>query len=237
MNDSLRSLVETGLGLRLSDAEVAAFDTYAEQLIAWNQHTNLTAITDREAIQVKHFLDSLSILILPELPEAARVIDVGSGAGLPGLALKIARPEWNLTLLEATGKKVAFLDHMIASLGLPGVVTLNMRAEDAGQDTEHRAGYDLVVARAVARLPVLAEYLLPLCRPGGLCIAMKGGSAANEIQDAGPAIQLLGGELERMQSVSLPDVEEIRYLICLRKTGNSPSKYPRRAGIPAKKPL
>lgn len=235
MSNNLSQLAKTHLNLDLSEAMIAQFQRYTDEIIAWNARFNLTSITDPTEIQIKHFLDSLSVLTLADLPDQARVIDVGSGAGLPGLALKIVRPSWHMTLLEATGKKVDFLNHMISTLDLKGITAVKMRAEEAGVDAHHREKYDLVVARAVARLPVLLEYLLPLCKIGGLCIAMKGESAHEEAAESKYAIQALGGKLDHIELAPLPEMQH--FLICIRKANKTPPEFPRRPGIPAKKPL
>jgi len=235
MSSNLQQLVKTHLNLDLSEVMVAQFQRYTSELIAWNERFNLTSITDPAEIQIKHFLDSLSVLTLADLPDQARMIDVGSGAGLPGLALKIVRPSWHMTLLEATGKKVDFLKYMITALDLKNTTAVKMRAEEAGQESHHREKYDLVVARAVARLPVLLEYLLPLCKIGGRCIAMRGESAHEEIAGVEYAIQALGGKLDQIERAPLPEMQH--FLICIRKANKTPPEYPRRPGIPAKKPL
>src|SRR5258706_3925379 len=159
------------LGVDLTQSQLEAFQLYSVLLREWNERVNLTAITEPEAIEVRHFADSLSGLKVIQQRQGQRLIDVGTGAGFPGLPLKIACPEMDVTLLEATSKKVAFLDHVIAELGLNGVWTVNARAEEAGQLADHREQYDWAVARAVARMPVLAEYLLPLVKVGGRCLA------------------------------------------------------------------
>lgn len=224
-------------GISLTDAQTAAFEAYHQALIAWNSHTNLTAITDVEGVRVRHFLDSLSIAKANPLAAGAYVIDVGTGAGFPGLPLKIAYPQLQMTLLEATGKKIAFLDHVIHALDLHGVRTVNARAEDAGQLPAHRARYDLVLARAVARLPILLEYLLPLAKVGGQCIAMKGKTAHEEAGISEKALRALGGKLREIMPITLPDVEEPHYLVVVEKTEATPRQYPRKPGIPTKKPL
>src|SRR5258706_1140897 len=169
------------LNLELTPAQLAAFQTYADELARQNQEFNLTGIIDAKGIQVKHFLDSLSILLaLP--PGPLRVIDIGTGAGFPGLPLKIARPELALTLAEATGKKVTFCEGLVAKLSLAGVTVLKARAEDLGQDPAQRERYDWVLARAVAEMPVLAEYLLPLAAVGGHALAQKGAGAPQETE-------------------------------------------------------
>ncbi len=221
----------------LTPAQLAAFRTYADELRAWNQKFNLTAITDLEGIQVKHFLDSLSILKALPAGGPLRLIDVGTGAGLPGLALKIVCADLRLTLVEATGKKVAFCQAMVARLQLSGVTVIKARAEEIGQDPAHREQYDWAVARAVADMPVLAEYLLPLVRRGGHALAQKGESALAETHAAEGAVHRLGAQLERIVPVELPGIVETRYLVVFKKTAATPPAYPRRPGVPSKSPL
>ncbi len=235
--DSLIAGVRTLLGLELTPAQIAAFQTYADELRAWNERFNLTAITDPEGIQVKHFLDSLSLLALLPGDSAGRLIDVGTGAGFPGLPLKIMRPTLRLTLVEATGKKVTFCEAVAAKLGLRDVTVIKARAEEIGQVPEHREQYDWAVARAVAELPVLAEYLLPLVRVGGQAIAQKGANAPQEAQAAEAAVQRLGGRLAATRPVALPGVAETRYLVVYDKVTPTPPAYPRRVGVPSKAPL
>lgn len=226
------------LGIPLTAAHEAAFEIYARELAAWNTHTNLTAITDPDAVRVRHFLDSLTVSRAATLRPGVRVIDVGTGAGFPGLPLKIIYPDIHLTLLEATGKKIAFLRHIAGMLGInAGIDFVHARAEEAGHMPEHRAAYDLVLARAVARLPVLLEYLLPLAKVGGRCVAMKGHTAHEEAEASKRALQTLGGRLASIESVDLPAVDEPHYLVVVDKVAHTPSVYPRRPGLPAQKPL
>ena len=224
----------------LTPAQLAAFRTYADELCAWNEKFNLTSIRDLEGIQVKHFLDSLSILkVLSSAGSRGplRLIDVGTGAGFPGLPLKIMCPELRLTLVEATGKKVAFCRAMAAKLQLSGVTVVKARAEEIGQDPAHREQYDWAVARAVAEMPVLAEYLLPLVKRGGHALAQKGENAPAETHTAEAAVRRLGGQLERIVPVELPGIVETRYLVIFVKTAATPPAYPRRPGVPSKNPL
>jgi 16S rRNA (guanine527-N7)-methyltransferase len=230
------------LGLRLSDKQLAAFQLYYEELVAWNQKFNLTAITEYEQVQVRHFLDSLSCLLAEEVRRAlarpdARAIDVGSGAGFPGIPLKLVCPGLQLTLLEATGKKVTFLEHIVARLGLQRVTAVHARAEELGHDPAQREAYDLALARAVADLPALVEYALPFCKPGGWFVAQKGETGAAEAWKAGKALELLGGELRRVLHIELSGLPEDRSLVVVAKVSPTPAAYPRRPGIPTKRPL
>ncbi len=223
-------------GWVLTEAQRQAFQVYQEELMAWNRRANLTAITDPEETQIKHFLDSLTCLLAFPAGLGWRVIDVGSGGGFPGLPVRIVRPDLSFTLLESVGKKVEFLRHMVSSLGLVDVTILHGRAEDWGHVPEHREGYHVVLARAVAELRVLAELTLPFCRVGGVVIAQKKAGIDEEIGGAQRAIAALGGTLSRCLPVALPGVEP-RQLVVMGKVNHTPARYPRRAGIPQKRPL
>ncbi len=234
--DALLAGAHALLNLELTPAHLAAFQLYADELRAWNEKSNLTAITDPHGIQIKHFLDSLSLLKVMR-PAKQTVVDVGTGAGFPGLPLKIVCPDIRLTLIEATGKKIAFCEHIVATLKLSGVSVVKARAEDVGQDPAHRERYDWVLARAVAEMPVLAEYLLPLAKRGGRVLAQKGEGAPAETHRAESAIRMLGGELEQLTPIELPGIVETRYLVVLKKCAATPPAYPRRPGTPTKAPL
>jgi 16S rRNA (guanine527-N7)-methyltransferase len=223
--------------ITLTPEQAAQFEEYARLLVEWNQRINLTAISDPDGIQVRHFLDSLTICRVLPMIAGLRLIDVGTGAGFPGLPLKIACPDIEVTLLEATGKKVHFLDEVIAALGLRGVDTLKARAEEAGQMPDRREAYDAALARSVARLPVLLEYLLPLVRVGGRCIAMKGETAAAEIADSRRALAALGGRVLNIETVQLPGVADAHHLVVVEKIAQTPPMYPRKPGMPTQKPL
>jgi 16S rRNA (guanine527-N7)-methyltransferase len=225
------------LGVRLSRRQIKAFEIYERELLAWNARTNLTAIRDPREIRNKHFLDSLSCLLVLREGSTERVIDVGTGAGFPGLVIKIALPGVQLTLVDSVGKKVDFCQHLVSVLALDGVEVIQERAEAIGQDPRHRQCYDWALARAVANLSVLAEYLLPLVRVGGGMLAMKGESGPAEAHTADHAIHLLGGHLRQLVPVMLPGVADKRYLVVADKVAATPDGYPRRTGIPIKRPL
>jgi 16S rRNA (guanine527-N7)-methyltransferase len=224
-------------GVDLSPEQQRAFRRMAATLLDWNRHVNLTAITEPNEVEIRHFLDSISVLRAVKLQPGAKVIDVGAGAGFPGLPLRIVCPQIALALLESTGKKAEYLQHVVNLLELGNVQVVNLRAEEAGQDPAHREQYDVALARAVARLPVLVEYLLPLLKVGGKMVALKGESAAQEVTAAQEALRLLGGEMRRLLPVELPEVAETHYLVIIEKVAASPAKYPRRAGVPSRKPL
>jgi 16S rRNA (guanine527-N7)-methyltransferase len=222
-------------GLTLDQRQLGQFATYARELRRWNERINLTAITDEREIVTRHFLDSLRCA-LSWGASPGSLIDVGTGAGFPGLPLKILRPELRLTLVESIEKKAAFLKHIAAELDLSEVVMLVARAETAGHDIAHRERYDVATARAVAELRVLAEYCLPLCRVGGRFLAPKGDLIEREIADAQATIGRLGGQISGVEVVDLPDVER-RTLVVVEKLAPTPGQYPRAVGVPAKRPL
>ncbi len=225
------------LGLRLSRRQLEAFARYEQLLLEWNRRVNLTAIRHPEAIRVKHFLDSLTCLLVMSNPSNQRVVDVGTGAGFPGLPLKIACPSLSLTLVESVGKKAAFCQAVIEELELPFVTIQTLRAEEIAHLPEHREKYDWAIARAVANLPTLVEYLLPLVRIGGSALAMKGESAPAEVHQAEYAVEILGGKVRKLIPIHLPQVAEDRYLVVIDKTAATPPQYPRKVGIPEKRPL
>jgi 16S rRNA (guanine527-N7)-methyltransferase len=227
----------TLLNLRLSQRQLACFERYEKELLDWNEKFNLTAIRDVEGVRTKHFLDSLTCLQAWRETPPASLIDVGTGAGFPGIPLKILYPTLTLTLLESVGKKAEFCRHVVKVLGLERVDVVQARAEEIGQDKKYRERYDWAVARAVAGLPTLVEYLLPLARVGGGVLAQKGESGPAEAQAAERSIRLLGGHLRQLLKVNLPGVVEDRYLIVIDKAAATPPNYPRRVGVPLKTPL
>lgn len=230
------------LAIPLSSRQLSQFQRYYEGLVRWNARVNLTSITGYEEVQVKHFLDSLSIAASGIVAQSAwkggiKVIDIGAGGGLPGLPLKIAFPNIRLTLVDSVGKKTKFLETLVAELGLVGVEVLTARAEQLGHDPGYREQFDLAVSRAVSKLSTLLEYCLPLVRVGGAFIAPKKGDISAELTGAQRAIAVLGGRLWSIQTIRLPGDTEDRYLVAVKKEHQTPDTYPRRTGIPAKRPI
>jgi 16S rRNA (guanine527-N7)-methyltransferase len=221
----------------LNEHHLESFKIYASELIEWNERFNLTAITDPIDIEVKHFLDSLTCLRGIGLRPEGKLIDIGSGAGFPGLPLKITCPSLKVTLVESIGKKVEFCRHIVERLRLEAVEVFHDRAERLGHQDVHRQTYDWAVARAVAALPVLAEYDLPFLRLGGRAIIMKGETGPAEAHTAEGALQILGGRVAQLIPLELPQIVETRYLVLIDKVAATPVKYPRRPGIPEKRPL
>jgi len=227
------------LGFEFTPQQLEQFQLYYQELIDWNRRINLTAITDYEEVQVKHFLDSLTVVLALEQPlgEGMKLIDVGTGAGIPGIPLKIALPDIELVLLDATKKKAVFLEHIVQRLELNGVEIVVGRAEEIAHQAGYRQKFDLVLSRAVAGLPALVELTLPFCAIGGRFIAQKKGDIEQEVQAAQRAISIMGGKLTEVKKVELADFADKRWLVAIDKVGETPSPYPRRPGIPAKRPL
>lgn len=233
------------LGLALTPAQLVQFQQYYTELVRWNEKFNLTAITEYTDVQVKHFLDCLVALpiIAEEIGEPQppvtpyHLLDVGAGAGFPGVPLKLAAPRLKLTLMDGTGKKVTFLKTLVAQLGLANTAVVQGRAEEMGRVTAYRGQFDLVTARAVAPLNTLVEYLLPFARRGGLVVVYKGASAPQEFIEARRAIELLGGETVRLAPVRVPLLGEQRFILLIKKVRATPERYPRGQGLPRKKPL
>jgi 16S rRNA (guanine527-N7)-methyltransferase len=226
------------LGIKLNSQQLEQFDTYYRELLEWNRKINLTSITDFKEVQLKHFLDSLTISLAIEQPTTSRrFIDVGSGAGFPGLPLKIAFPSIKLVLLEATGKKAAFLRHLVQKLELNEVEVVVGRAETVAHDTRYRQQFDTVLCRAVAPLSVVVELTLPLCAIGGSTIIQKKGDIDTELGQAARAIETLGGSQPELRKIELTEFTDRRYLVLIKKESATPEKYPRRPGIPVKRPI
>ncbi len=235
--DKLARDAQALFNIHITGRQVMALITYEKELIEWNQKFNLTAIRDSDSIRTKHFLDSFSCVLAWKASPPERLIDVGTGAGFPGIPLKILYPNLRLTLVESVGKKAMFCQHIVRVLGLEHVNVIQTRAESLGQSPQHREKYDWAVARAVANLNVLGEYLLPLVKVGGMALAQKGESGPAEAQSAEKALELLGGKLKQLITVNLPGVADDRYLVVVEKVAATPPKYPRKPGIPMKQPL
>lgn len=229
------------LGIKLNTRQVKQFELYYQELIEWNKKINLTAITDYSSVQVKHFLDSLTIILaLPEEEVEGpnfSILDIGTGAGFPGVPLKILFPQSRLSLIEPTMKKTAFLHHIIRKLELENVEVLNSRAEEAAHLPRYREQFALVLSRAVAFLPTLVELTLPFCQVGGKFIAQKKGEIDQEINKAQEAITLMGGKLDQTKKIELDEFSDARYLVIIDKIYPTPSKYPRRLGLPRRRPI
>jgi 16S rRNA (guanine527-N7)-methyltransferase len=227
------------LGLELTPSQLEQYEIYYQELLDWNKRVNLTHITDYEEVQIKHFLDSLTLVLVwqPAVNAGFHLIDVGTGAGIPGIPLKIVFPDIKLVLLEAVAKKAAFLRHITYKLGLDDVEIVVGRAEEVAHLPQYREKFDLVLSRAVAPLPTVVELVLPFCAVGGSFIAQKKGDIKSELSQAAYAIGVLGGRLREVKPVDLEEFADKRYLVVVDKASPTPQKYPRRPGIPAKRPL
>ena len=211
------------------------FEDYMKLLLEWNEKINLTAITEEDDIILKHFVDSLTIL--KYIKEGKTIVDVGTGAGFPGLPVKIARDDADVTLVDSLNKRILFLEDVIEKLKLKKIKTLHFRAEEFGQNKKYRESFDIATSRAVANLSTLVEYLLPLVKVGGICICMKGSEIVEELENSKKAINVLGGEIERVEEFTLPESDIKRNIVIIRKINSTPIKYPRKAGTPSKEPI
>lgn len=239
MRDDAERTFQEGLhqlGLALSEGQREQFVRYCEELLDWNTRVNLTAIKNPGEVQIKHFLDSLSLLLVYDRP-AAHLFDIGTGAGFPGLALKIVRPQWQVVLLEATGKKVTFLRHVIDTLHLTGVEAVHGRAEELAHKSQYRASFDVVTARAVAALPTLLEYSAPFCRVGGDIVLLKKGDISGELAQGQRAAKQLGASFKEDVLVTLPGLDDNRRLLVWQQQRLCPPQYPRSGAAIAKKAL
>lgn len=237
----MKTLLKDAKWLRISldQDQIEAFQTYEQALLSEGRRAGLTAIRDSESIERRHFLESLALLAALEEAGALgeRVIDIGTGAGFPGLPMKIARPQLRLTLLEATGKKAAFLRSLVERLGLRDVTVVHGRAEELAHDPAQRGAYDLALARALSPLPALVELALGFLRTGGFLAAPKGSRAKREVQEATAALAACGGAVQAVRRLALPSARIAPTLVIIRKVSDTPERFPRRSGIPAKRPL
>ena len=225
------------LGITLTDTQKEQFNKFYELLVEWNKVMNLTGITEYEEVNEKHFVDSLSIVKAIDINKIDTVIDIGTGAGFPGIPLKIAFPHLKIVLLDSLNKRINFLNTVISELGLNDIKTIHGRAEDFAKQGEYREQFDLCVSRAVANLTSLSEYCIPYIKVGGLFIPYKSGEIDEEVLQAKKAIHILGGKLEEVIKFQLPDTEINRSFVKISKTQNTAKKYPRKAGLPTKEPL
>ncbi len=225
------------LGITLNDKQINQFIQYYELLVEWNSFMNLTAITDFDEVLKKHFIDSLSMIKAFDLSQIIKLIDIGTGAGFPGIPLKIAFPHLEITLLDSLNKRVKFLNEVINQLGLSNIVAIHGRAEDYAKDNKLRKKYDICVSRAVANLSTLSEYCLPFVKIDGRFISYKSEKLNEEIKEAQKAISILGGEVEGQVDFTLPYSDIYRNLLIIRKVKDTPNKFPRKAGLPAKEPI
>jgi 16S rRNA (guanine527-N7)-methyltransferase len=224
--------------IELSEHQLSQFEIYFKELVAWNEKMNLTAITEREQVYVKHFFDSLSVSFFVSIQESSRLADIGSGAGFPSIPLKIAFPHLQVTIIDSLHKRIQFLHHLTNALGLSDVQCVHGRAEDIARMSDHREKYDVVTARAVAKLAVLNEFCLPFTAVGGLFVAMKGSEIKDELNEAAYSLKELRGKTIQSHRFELPDAEKsTRHLIVIQKLAATSTKYPRKAGTPLKSPL
>jgi 16S rRNA (guanine527-N7)-methyltransferase len=224
-------------GINLTETQIAQYNRYFELLIEWNEKINLTAITAPKDVAIKHIIDSITAYDAALFREGTTVIDVGTGAGFPGLPLKIFCPEIKLTLMDSLNKRIKFLQTVVEELGLTDVECVHARAEEGARNKKYRESFDIAVSRAVARLPVLCEYCLPFVKKGGHFIALKGMQYNDEAEEAVKAIKVMGGSRTEIRPVKLPEIDDKRAVIIINKTMPTPKTYPRKAGTPTKNPI
>lgn len=224
-------------GITVTEEQVHQFESYYEILVEWNEKMNLTGITEREQVYTKHFYDSITLAFYVDMAEVSTMADIGSGAGFPGIPLKICFPHLKLTIVDSLNKRINFLKHVADSIGLSGIELIHGRAEEVARKQGYRDGFDLVTARAVARMAVLNEFCLPFTKVGGRFAAMKGSDPVEEVKEAGRSLKELRGELQTIHSFSLPIEESDRHIVIIGKKGATPSKYPRKAGTATKTPI
>ena len=225
------------LEISLSEEQLQQFFTYYEMLVEKNKVMNLTAITEKEEVIDKHFIDSISLNKAMDVTKPLKILDLGTGAGFPGIPLKIAYPNLELTLLDSLNKRIKFLDEVIEALSLEGIVTIHGRAEDYAKQASYREQFDICVSRAVANLATLSEYCLPYVKEGGCFISYKSGSVEEELEQSKKAIFELGGKVKEVIAFTLPETDIERTFVVIEKVRKTPKKYPRKAGLPSKEPI
>lgn len=236
-NENLFDTELQKLGITLSEVQKEQFDRYYELLIEWNKVMNLTGITEYDEVILKHFIDSLTIVKIKDMNTVTSLIDVGTGAGFPGIPIKIAFPHIRIVLLDSLNKRLKFLNTVIEELNLTSIETLHGRAEDHARKAEYREQFDLCVSRAVANLSTLSEYCIPFVKKDGDFISYKSGASDEEIKQSEKAVKILGGKIEKTEKFMLAGTDMGRALVQIRKTKNTPNRYPRKAGVPSKEPL
>ena len=226
------------MGIFLTSYQMEMFRDYHSELVEWNKRINLTGINDFEEVQIKHFLDSLTVAtVIRNMKKNLKIADIGTGAGLPGIPLKIVFPDMYLTLIEATLKKARFLEEVASKLRLKDIEIIAERAETVAHDIKHREKFDVAVSRAVASMPSLAEMMLPFCNIGGCCIVQKKGDINREVEQSQRAIALMGGRLREVKPVEIKELSDARWLVVIDKVQSTPENYPRRPGMPEKRPI
>ena len=238
MNDDFKNkMIELSriINIEITDEQLLSYFTYMNLLLEWNEKVNLTAITEINEVILKHFIDSMTVLKF--LEESEDIIDVGTGAGFPGIPIAIMNPNKRITLLDSLNKRINFLNEVCNKLKIDNVKTIHGRAEDFGQNKDYREKYDIAISRAVANMTTLSEYLIPFIKLGGRCICMKGNEIEEELEQAKYAIKLLGGKIERVEKFNLPNSDIERNIVIIKKIQETPNKYPRKAGMPSKAPM
>lgn len=237
MNEEQFLLALKDKGITLKPEQVKQFEIYFDTLVEWNDKINLTALTTKEDVYLKHFYDSITPAFYYNLNDHLHICDIGAGAGFPSIPLKICFPNLKITIVDSLKKRIGFLNHLAAVLNLTDVAFYHDRAENFGKNKQMRESFDIVTARAVARMSVLSELCLPLVKKNGLFIAMKGAKTEEEIKKADKAIHLLGGDVKEIETFTLPQEDSERSIILIEKSRKTPKKYPRKAGTPAKEPI
>lgn len=225
------------INIKVTDENIRKFEIYKELLLEWNEKINLTTITDPKEVDIKHFIDSATCLATGYIKDGDNIIDVGTGAGFPGIPIKILNENISITLLDSLNKRIKYLEDVVSKTNIMDATLLHSRAEDAGMSKKHREKYDIAVSRAVAALNVLCEYCLPFVKVGGYFICQKGPSYIEELNNAEKAIKTLGGKLKEVKDYKLPNSDITHYILIIDKINNTPTKYPRKAGKPSSDPI